>query len=121
MWLCVMKSKIHNATVTEANLYYQGSVTIDPILMEESGIVEGERVQIVNVNNGARIETYVIKGVRGSGTICLNGPAARLFQPGDKVHIIAYAWVTPEEHKTMKPIVVILDDNNKVREKKFSW
>ncbi len=115
MFLQVFKSKIHRAVITEANLNYVGSITIDEVLMEASGILEGERVQIVNNNNGERIETYVIKGERNSGQICLNGAAARTAQIGDIVIIIAYAWVTPEEAKEFKPKSVFPDEFNKIK------
>ncbi|MBP1176884.1 aspartate 1-decarboxylase [Paenibacillus sp. PvR133] len=109
----MMKSKIHRATVTEANLNYVGSITIDEDLMETSDLLENEKVQIVNNNNGARLETYVIPGPRGSGVICLNGAAARLVQPGDTVIIISYASMSNEEAKTYKPTVVFVDEHNK--------
>ena len=99
----VFKSKIHMVTVTEANLNYMGSITIDEDLMDAVGIFENEKVQIVNKNNGERLETYVIRGKRGSGVIALNGPAARKVQVGDVVIIIAYAWMNSEEAKTFKP------------------
>ncbi len=114
MFLDILKSKIHRATVTEANLNYIGSITIDEDLMDASGIVENEKVHIVNINNGERIETYVIKGERGSGMICMNGPAARKTQPGDIVIIMAYTMITPEEAKTFKPMIVFPNDNNKI-------
>lgn len=109
----MMKSKIHRATVTEANLNYIGSITIDEDLMEASDLLENEKVQIVNNNNGARLETYVIPGPRGSGVICLNGAAARLVQPGDNVIIISYAQMLPEELKNHKPTVVFVDQHNR--------
>jgi len=109
-----MKSKLHRATVTEANLNYVGSITIDRDLMEAADLWENERVQIVNNNNGARLETYVIPGERGSGVICLNGAAARLVQPGDQVIIISYAMMSNEEAKNYKPQVVILGANNQI-------
>ncbi|PWW05513.1 L-aspartate 1-decarboxylase [Paenibacillus cellulosilyticus] len=112
MFRTMMKSKLHRATVTEANLNYVGSITIDEDLMDAGNLWENEKVQIVNNNNGARLETYVIKGPRGSGVICLNGAAARLVQPGDKVIIISYAMMTDEEARTYKPTIVILDENN---------
>jgi aspartate 1-decarboxylase len=112
MFRTMMKSKLHRATVTEANLNYVGSITIDEDLMEAGNLWENEKVQIVNNNNGARLETYVIKGPRGSGVICLNGAAARLVQPGDKVIIISYAMMTEEEARRYKPTIVILDENN---------
>nr|WP_249435593.1 aspartate 1-decarboxylase [Paenibacillus sp. Marseille-Q4541] len=108
-----MKSKIHRATVTEANLNYVGSITIDRDLMDAADIFENEKVQIVNNNNGARLETYVIPGPRGSGTICLNGAAARLVQPGDTVIIISYAMMSTEEMANHKPTVVFVNDVNK--------
>jgi len=109
-----MKSKLHRATVTEANLNYVGSITIDRDLMEAADLWENERVQIVNNNNGARLETYVIPGERGSGVICLNGAAARLVQPGDQVIIISYAMMTNEEAKNYEPQVVILGEKNQI-------
>ncbi|MDF2838226.1 MAG: aspartate 1-decarboxylase [Paenibacillus sp.] len=109
----MMKSKLHRATVTEANLNYVGSITIDEDLMDAADLLENEKVQIVNNNNGARFETYVITGPRGSGVICLNGAAARQVQPGDKVIIISYAVMTTEEARAHKPIVTILDEANK--------
>lgn len=107
-----MKSKLHRATVTEANLNYVGSITIDEELMDAADLLENEKVQIVNNNNGARLETYVIKGKRGSGVICLNGAAARLVQPGDNVIIISYSLMTEEQARQYSPTVVILDENN---------
>ncbi|MFI3298177.1 MAG: aspartate 1-decarboxylase [Rikenellaceae bacterium] len=101
-----LKSKIHRATVTEANLQYVGSITIDENLMDASGIIEGEKVAIVNNNNGARFETYVIKGERGSGCICINGAAARLVSVGDIVIIISYGLMDFEQAKTFEPKVV---------------
>ena len=114
MMLQIFKSKIHRVTVTDANLNYVGSITIDEDLMEGADLYEGERVQIVNINNGERLETYVIKGERGSGVIGLNGAAARKAEIGDKVIIISYAWMTKEELKTHKPSIVFPDDNNKI-------
>lgn len=116
MFRNMMKSKIHRATVTEANLNYVGSITVDEALMEAADILENEKVQIVNNNNGSRFETYVIKGERKSGVICLNGAAARLVHPGDKVIIISYAIVDNREAAEHKPRVLILDDNNLVIE-----
>ncbi|MFC7682058.1 aspartate 1-decarboxylase [Paenibacillus sp. GCM10028914] len=113
MFRTMMKSKIHRATVTEANLNYVGSITIDEDLMEAADLLENEKVQIVNNNNGARLETYVITGERGSGVICLNGAAARLVQPGDNVIIISYAMMSKEEYENYKPTVVIVDGANK--------
>jgi len=111
----LVKSNIHRVTVTEANLNYVGSITIDQDLMDAAGILPGERVQIVDNNNGARLETYTIPGERGSGVICLNGAAARLVQPGDIVIIMAYAWMTYEEAQGFKPQVVFPDSRtNKI-------
>lgn len=110
----MFKSKIHRVKVTEANLNYVGSITIDETLMEAANLLEGEKVQIVNNNNGERIETYVIRGERGSGTICLNGAAARRAEVGDVVIIISYAWMNEEEAKTYKPVAVFPDENNQV-------
>jgi aspartate 1-decarboxylase len=106
MLLQILKSKIHRVQVTEANLEYVGSITIDQDLMDASNIYAGERVQVVDNTNGARIETYVIPGKRGSGCICINGAAAHLVKVGDTVIIMAYALMTPEEAKTFKPSVV---------------
>ncbi|MCQ2974683.1 MAG: aspartate 1-decarboxylase [Bacteroidales bacterium] len=109
MLIEVLKSKIHRVTVTEANLQYIGSITIDEALMEAANIIENEKVQIVNINNGERLETYVIKGERNSGCICLNGPAARKVVVGDVVIIISYATLEFEEAKKFKPTVVFPD------------
>lgn len=114
MYLNVLKSKIHRATVKQAELNYVGSITIDEALMEASGILEYEKVQIVDVDNGSRFETYVIAGEKNSGMICLNGAAARMVQTGDKVIIMCYAQMTPEEYKDNKPIVVFVDDDNHI-------
>jgi aspartate 1-decarboxylase len=115
MFLQLLKSKIHRAIVTEANLNYVGSICIDEALMEAADILEGERVQIVNNNNGARFETYVIKGERDTGVIGLNGAAARHVQVGDVLIIMAYAFMTPEEAKDFKPTAVYPDESNKVK------
>ena len=106
MLLHILKSKIHCATVTEANLHYMGSITIDQDLMDAANLLPGEQVHVVNNMNGARIETYVIAGERGTGCICLNGAAARLVQVGDDVIIMAYALMTDEEARTYKPAVI---------------
>ncbi|WP_407378179.1 aspartate 1-decarboxylase [Megamonas funiformis] len=106
--------KIHRATVTQANLEYMGSITIDEELLELAGILPGERVQVVNNNNGARLETYTIAGKRGSGVICLNGAAARKAQVGDTVIIIAYAMMTKEEAQNLVPDVVMVDEHNRL-------
>ncbi|MBU9714625.1 aspartate 1-decarboxylase [Evansella tamaricis] len=112
----MMSGKLHRATVTEANLNYVGSITIDEDLMDAVGILENEKVQVVNNNNGARLETYVIKGKRGMKTVCLNGAAARLVQPGDKVIIISYKWVEESLVKEHLPKVAILDERNEIIE-----
>ncbi|MBI35304.1 MAG: aspartate 1-decarboxylase [Flavobacteriales bacterium] len=112
----VLKSKIHRVTVTEADLNYIGSVTIDEDIMDASNVIEGEKVQIVNINNGERLETYVIKGKRGSGNVCLNGPAARRVAVGDVIIIIAYAQMNFEEAKQFKPTIVFPDTStNKLK------
>lgn len=110
----VFKSKIHRVKVTQAELHYVGSITIDEALMEAANLIEGERVQVVNINNGERLETYVIKGERNSGMICLNGPAARKVQVGDVVIIISYAFMSVEEAKNFKPTVIFPDENNRL-------
>lgn len=117
MQLTLLKAKLHRATVTEANLNYTGSITIDKNLLEQSGILVWEKVSVVNNNNGQRFETYVIEGDAGSGTICLNGAAARLVQPGDKIIIMAYVILSPEEAKEHKPALFILDENNRITER----
>jgi aspartate 1-decarboxylase len=114
MLIQVFKSKIHRVRVTQADLNYIGSVTIDEDLLDAANIVEGEKVQIVNNNNGARLETYAIRGERGSGVVCLNGAAARLVQVGDVVIIISYALMTPEEARTFRPVAVFPDENNRL-------
>lgn len=115
MFLQFFKSKIHRATVTEANLNYVGSITIDENLMKAANIYEGEKVQIVNNNNGERFETYVIKGEAGKGMICLNGAAARKAEIGDIIIIISYAFMTPEEASNFHPISIHVDENNKIK------
>lgn len=112
MLLTLLKSKIHCATVTEANLHYMGSITIDEDLMDACGMVAGEQVHVVNNMNGERVVTYIIAGPRKSGCICLNGAAARLFQVGDEVIIMSFAQITPEEAKTFKPQVVFPEGEN---------
>jgi len=112
------RGKIHRVKVTEAQLNYIGSITIDQDLMDAAGMYEGERVQIVNNNNGERFETYTILGERGSGTICLNGAAARKAQIGDILIIIAYGWMTPKEAKKCTPKIVFPDENNRIPKKK---
>ena len=114
MQIEVLKSKIHRATITEANLHYVGSLTLDEDLMDAANFIENEKVQVVNVNNGARLETYIIKGKRGSGTVCLNGPAARKGAVGDIIVIISYATMDFEEAKRFKPAVVFPKEGNKL-------
>lgn len=111
MQIEVLKSKIHQVKVTEANLYYVGSITIDPILMEAANLIEGEKVQVVNINNGERLETYIIQGQRGSGQICMNGPAARKILAGDIIIIMSYALMDFDEAKEFKPKVIFPDSN----------
>jgi aspartate 1-decarboxylase len=112
----MMNSKLHRATVTEANLNYVGSVTIDSDLLDAAGMLPNEKVHIVNNNNGARFETYIIAGERGSGVICVNGAAARLVQKGDIVIIISYAYVSEEEARTHQPTVLLMDEQNRIKE-----
>src|SRR5262245_38135642 len=110
----MLKSKIHRATVTESNLHYVGSLTVDLDLMEAADLLPGELVHVVDVTNGARLETYVIEGARGSGVICINGAAARLIQPGDLVIVIGYATVSDDEARSLKPHVVFVDGANRI-------
>ncbi len=110
----VLKSKIHRAVVTEANLHYMGSITIDEDLIDATGMIENEKVQVVNLNNGERIETYVMKGQRGSGIICMNGPAARRALQGDIIIILSYAMMEVEQAKKFKPKVVFPDNKNRI-------
>lgn len=116
MYREMMNGKLHRATVTQADLNYVGSITIDPLLLDAVDMFENEKVQVVNNNNGARLETYIIPGTPGSRTICLNGAAARLVQPGDKVIIISYKMMAEEEARQHKPKVAILDDQNDIIE-----
>ena len=115
MFVEIFKSKIHRAVVTEANLNYVGSMTLDEELMNAANIIENEKVQVVNVNNGERLETYVIKGKKGSGICCLNGPAARKVAVGDIVIVIAYATMEFEEAKKFKPTVIFPAEGNKLK------
>ncbi|WP_421763310.1 aspartate 1-decarboxylase [Ekhidna sp.] len=114
MFIEVLKSKIHRVKITEAELHYVGSITIDEDLMDAANLIENEKVQIVNINNGERLETYVIKGVRGSGQICLNGPAARKAQVGDIIIIISYCSLEQSETKNHSPIVIFPNEKNKL-------
>ena len=116
MQLNMLKSKIHRAVITEAKLNYVGSITIDQDIMDAAQIIECEKIQVVDVNNGSRLETYVIPGERGSGVVCLNGAAARYVQPGDLVILMTYCQLEIEESKTHKPVVVFVDANNTVVE-----
>jgi aspartate 1-decarboxylase len=110
----MFRSKIHRATVTMAELYYEGSITIDKKLLDAADILPHEKVQVVNLNNGSRMDTYTLEGEAGSGMVCLNGPAARLGYAGDEVIIIAYSQMTDEEAKKHKPKIVLVDKSNKV-------
>ena len=112
----ICKSKIHGATVTEANLQYTGSLTLDPELMRAADLVPYEQVQVVNLNNGARFETYCIEGAPGSGTVCLNGAAARLAVVGDKIIVISYAHMTEAEIREQAPRLVFVDEQNRIRQ-----
>jgi aspartate 1-decarboxylase len=115
MLITFCKSKIAHARVTQAELYYEGSITIDETLVRAAGILPGEKVEVFNMSNGVRLETYVIAGKAGSGQICLNGPAARLGYVGDKLIIVSYALVSPDEAKTLKTKVIYLDDGNTIK------
>lgn len=115
MQLEIFKSKIHRAKVTQAELHYVGSITLDETLMEAADIIENEKVQIVNVNNGERFDTYVIKGEKDSGTVCLNGPAARKVQVGDIIIIVSYAIMEREEAKNHQPTIIFPDQNNSIK------
>jgi len=112
----ILKSKIHRATVTEANLYYEGSITIDESLMKKADILEHEKVEVLNLNNGSRLETYAITGKSGSGIICLNGPAARGACPGDVVVILTYVLAEDKEAKSIKPKIVKVDGKNRIKD-----
>lgn len=112
MTITMFKAKLHPLRVTQAELYYEGSITIDSELLDAAGILPFEKVQVVNVNNGARLETYTIPGERGSRVVCMNGPAARLATEGDQVIVISYAQLTPDEAKVHRPRVVLIDENN---------
>jgi aspartate 1-decarboxylase len=114
MTIQILKSKIHRVKITQAELHYVGSITIDEALMDAANLIDGEKVQVVNINNGERLETYVIRGARTSGTICLNGPAARKAQVGDIVIIISYASMEFEEAKKFKPTIIFPNPDNKL-------
>ncbi|MGI6678552.1 MAG: aspartate 1-decarboxylase [Dehalobacterium sp.] len=114
MFLTMFKSKLHRATVTQADINYVGSVTIDKDLLHQAGILPGEKVQIVNINNGERFETYTIEGEAGSGILCINGAAARLVQVGDRVIVISYALMNEEEAQAFQPTVLVLDKQNSI-------
>ena len=116
MELNMLKSKIHRAVVTEANLNYVGSITIDRDLMDVANVIEYEKIQVVDINNGSRLETYVISGERGSGVVCLNGAAARYVQPGDRVILMTYCQMNENEAKAHKPTVVFVNEENSVIE-----
>lgn len=113
MLVNMLKSKIHRATVTDADLNYVGSITIDSVVMNTANILPGERVQIANINTGERFETYTLEGEAHSGIVCLNGAAARLVQPGDKIIIIAYCWLEEKEANSFEPTIVFMDENNR--------
>ena len=117
MDITLLKAKIHRAVVTQADLDYVGSITIDSDLLRESGILEYEKVEIADIDNGNRFETYAIAGEAGSGVICLNGAAARCVEVGDKIIIMAYAYMTPEEARNHKPAVIFVDENNRIARK----
>ncbi len=117
MFRLMLRSKIHRATVTDANLDYEGSLTVDPLLLEATGILPYEQVSVSNLNNGERFETYVIPGKRGAGEMVLNGPTARKGVKGDKVIVFCYEYFNEDELKSFKPRIVLVDDNNRVREK----
>jgi aspartate 1-decarboxylase len=114
MQIQILKSKIHRAVITEANLNYVGSLTLDEDLMDAANLIENEKIQVVNVNNGERLETYIIKGARGSGIVCLNGPAARKGAEGDVVIVISYALMDFEEAKKFKPVIVFPKEGNRL-------
>lgn len=114
MMRIMLKSKIYSATITDAQLYYKGSITIDEAIMKAANLLEGERVDVLNANNGTRLQTYVIKGRKNSGVICLNGPSARLGHKGDKIMVLAYGVFADSEAKKKKPKIVQLNDKNKI-------
>jgi aspartate 1-decarboxylase len=115
MFLTLLKSKLHRATVTQSELHYEGSVTIDRDLMDASNILLNEQVDVLNINNGERFRTYAIEGPRGSGVICINGAAARLVQPGDLVIICAYVQMSKDEAKNFEPTIILLNEKNRIK------
>ena len=117
MLLTLCKSKLHRATVTQAELHYEGSLTLDAALMDGAGIVPFERVQVLDLNNGARFDTYAIEAPAESGTVCVNGAAARLVHPGDQIIVVTYAQLTPEEARRHRPVILLLNPDNTVRER----
>lgn len=112
----ILKSKIHRAHVTEANLYYEGSITVDAALMEKADIIAGEKVEVFNLNNGVRLETYAIKGKKNSGVICLNGPAARGACVGDEIIIVCYAIAQDKDAKSIRPRIIAVDERNRIKD-----
>jgi aspartate 1-decarboxylase len=114
MLIRICTAKIHRATVTKADLNYAGSITIDQALLEASGMRPSQYVNVTNVSNGVFWQTYVVPGVRGAGEVCLNGPPARHFQPGDKIIVLAEAWIEPSEHNDAMPVIVYVDDDNRI-------
>lgn len=114
MMIEVLKSKIHRATITEADLNYVGSITIDRDLLDAANLIPNEKVHVLNANNGARLETYILEGERGSGIVCMNGPAARLAQVGDIVVVVSYAWMDFEEAKSFEPKIIFPTANNRL-------
>ena len=116
MFRTILKSKIHRARITEANLYYEGSITIDEKLMQAADLIEGEKVEVFNLNNGHRLETYAIKGKSGSGVICLNGPAARGACEGDSVIIVSYFLADEKEAKSLKAKIIKVDERNRIKD-----
>lgn len=117
MLLTLCKSKLHRATITQAELHYEGSITIDADLLDAAGILPFERVQVLNIANGKRFETYAIEGPRKSGTLCVNGAAARLVHVGDQIIVITYAQFTPEEARRHRPVIVLLNSDNSIRDR----
>ena len=119
MYRIMLKSKIHRAKVTQTKLYYEGSIALDTLLLEAADILPGEKVEVLNLNNGSRLETYAIEGKKGSGEVCLNGPSARFACEGDEIIILAYAFVAEEDAGLMKKKIVYVDSSNKIKDKKL--